>query len=179
MPSRPLLLFVLSLCAIRVSAESILYSYSPCGKKVVVDCKVHKISFEGGPSLADADKTIDCGAPSSPTYNGEGNIGGDWVPDLESDPIKNGVDINNIDGMGKAGGGAIFHECKGGARPSGRDNSHGCIHVSPKVLGLLHNCSGTGLIIQNAANKTPRSNPPLGQDPGSLTDFLGSPDANQ
>jgi hypothetical protein len=139
-----------------VAASTLLYFTLPalardCGK-ILVNCQTHEILIDGERLPITCGKGTNSGGGDDATLSGEGTIGSAWVPDLASDPIKDGVDIDGIPGMGKAGGGKIFHCVAGGATPTKDDRSKGCIRVTPRVLSKLHSCQGSRLRIIGAHN---------------------------
>jgi hypothetical protein len=122
-----------------------------CGQ-VTVDCRMHMISIQGTNSTINCGKGTFTNDKETATLEGEGTIGGEWVPDLGSDPIKAGmgVDIEGIPGMGKGGGGKIFHILPGGGKINAGNDSKGCIRIDSQVLNKLKQCQGSKLKIQNA-----------------------------
>lgn len=119
-----------------------------CGS-VTVDCRAMKIHFSGA-RLSDSDALIDCGRGTT-TKNGYGTIGGRHSGRL----VKDGVQINNIPGMGASGGGRVFHVAwwKKNGLATGANDSKGCIHVSPRALQLLKTCKGARLEIKGARGR--------------------------
>ena len=138
---------ILSLVAGLIFSAALSANAADCGR-VVVDCKAHKITLNGRTT------TIDCGrhtGEQDETINGRGTIGRFFYPPAPNDPVSEAVDIDDFSGMGMTNGnGKVFHAPVNGKNPPGRDNSHGCVHVSRAVLRELARCEGSALTIKGA-----------------------------